>query len=105
MSFIVDVISKSAGGKTQGRRIGEYWVYDEALAAAKRVIDNFLYHEYIESAGHGITAEKLLNQYLRKGGVTLILHNTERSTSVPSFNHCKYAAKRCVELCGRKKKK
>lgn len=105
MSFIVDVISRSAEGKTQGRRIGDYWSYAEAEAAAKRIIDSFLYHEYRKSAGRGITAEKLLNQYRRKGETPVILHNSEALTLAPKFDHAKYAAQRCVELCSDKKKK
>ena len=98
MSFIVDGLTKTPEGKTDARRIGTYLTHDEAVAAAQHVIDVFLFHEFIQGAGHGLTAEKLLVQYRRGGEVPLILRDGGGSTNVSSFNPVRYAAKRCAEL-------
>ena len=105
MSFFVDGITKTPEGKLRARRIGEYWTHDEAVAAAQQVIDAFLYHEYRQTAGHGITAEKLLALYRRTGEVPCVLRKSESSTNVSRFNHVEYAARRCAEICGGEKAK
>lgn len=99
MSFIVDGITTAPDGKIDARRIGEYLTHDEAVVAAKQVIDAFLFREYRQGAGHGITAKKLLAQFRRGGEVPLILRKSEASTVVSGFDHLEYAAKRCAELC------
>ena len=98
MSFIVDALAKTPEGKTDARRIGTYLTYAEAAAAAQHVIDAFLFHEFIQGVGHGLTAEKLLVQYRRRGEVPVILRASEGSTDVSRFDHLQYAAKRCAEL-------
>lgn len=99
MPFFVEVISKTPEGKTRARRIGEYWTHDEAVAAAKHIIDTFLFHEYRQGAGHGISAKQLLAKYRRSGEAPLILRNRKTSTDVSRFDHLEYAAKRSAEIC------
>jgi hypothetical protein len=98
MSFIVDGLTKTAEGKMDARRIGSYPTHDEAVAAAQHVIDAFLFHEFIQGAARGLTAEKLLVEYRRRGEVPVILRASDGSTDVSRFDHRQYAAKRCVEL-------
>jgi len=98
MSFIVDALTRTADGKTGARRVGTYLTHDEAKAAAQHVIDTFLFHEFIQGVGRGLTPEKLLDHYRRTGEVPLILREGGGSTNVSSFNYRQYAAKRCVEL-------
>jgi len=50
MSFFIDALRKLPDGKVTGRRVGEFWTYDEAVAAAKHLIDSFLYHHLVEKA-------------------------------------------------------
>jgi hypothetical protein len=100
MSFFVEGVTQVPDGKTRARRIGEYWTHDEAVAAARQIIDAFLYREYRLAAGRGITAEKLLAHYRGAGEVPYILRDSETSTNVSSFNHLEYAARRCAEICG-----
>ena len=105
MSFFVEGITTTPEGKRRARRIGEYWTHDEAVTAAQQTIDAFLFHEYRQAAGHGISAEKLLAQYRRTGEVPYILRSSQTSTNVSSFSHLEYAAKRCAEICGGDKAK
>lgn len=98
MSFIVDVLTKAPEGKTGGRRIGIYPTHKEAVAAAQHVVDDYLFHEFIQGVGCGLTAEKLLIQYRRTGDVPVVMRAGEGSTEVSSFHYLQYAAKRCAEL-------
>jgi hypothetical protein len=104
MAFLVDGISRSPTGKTQGRRVGEYWAHAEAVAAAKHVIDTFLYKAFIEHAGKDINAHKLLAMCRRNGEKPVILNTQDAQTFVPNFDPIKYAARRCIELCDRARK-
>lgn len=98
MSFIVDALSKSPEGRTDARRVGTYPTHEEAVAAAQHVVDAYLFHEFIQGIGHGLTAEKLLLQYRHTGEVPIVMRASEGSTDVSSFDHMRYAAKRCAEL-------
>lgn len=100
MAFFVDGITTTPEGKIHARRIGEYWTYDEAVAAAKHVIDTFLFHEYTQTVSRGVSAKQLLSQYRRTGEVPFVLRKSETSTNVSRFDHLAYAAKRCAEICG-----
>jgi hypothetical protein len=99
MSFTVDAITMTAAGTTRGRRIGEFPTHDEAVAAARQIIDAFLYREYRRGVAHGATAEKLLALYKRVGEKPLVFRKSETSTIVSQFDHLEYAAKRCAEIC------
>lgn len=99
MSFIVDAITRVPGGKTGARRIGRYLTHDEAQAAAKRVVDAFLFREFRAGAGHGITAQKLLAEYRRRGEKPVILRDSDTTTFASGFDPLAYAAQRCSELC------
>jgi len=105
MSFIVDGVTTTPEGKINARRIGEYPNHDEAVAAAKQAIDAFLYREYRQGAGYGLSAKKLLARYKRSGEVPLILRSSEITTEVSRFDYLEYAAQRCAELCRGEKDK
>ncbi len=44
MTFLVHGVTRTAG-KLHARQVGEYLNFDEAMAAAKQAIDDFLYRE------------------------------------------------------------
>jgi hypothetical protein len=104
MSFFIDALRKLPDGKTTARRVGEYWTHDEAVAAAKHLIDTFLYHEILKTASHGVTPESLLARYNAAGEQPMILRDSESSTNVSRFDPAKYATQRCQEICGGAKK-
>lgn len=104
MSFLLDAVRKRPGGGVTARRVGEYWSHDEAVAAARHLIDTFLYHEFLPEAAHGITPAELYARFEARGEMPLILRARESVTSVQRFDPAAYAQARCRELCGDKKR-
>ena len=100
MAFCIDALFKLPDGKQSARRVGEYLTHDEAMAAAKHLIDSFLFREFRDHAGKGITAEALLEIYAARGERPLVLRLGGSSTNVSKFNALKYAKARCEEICG-----
>ena len=100
MSFFIDALRKLPDGKVTGRRIGEFWTYDEAVAAAKHLVDTFLYHHVMEPAARGVTPDALFEEYKKSGEQPVILRDSDSSTNVSRFNPLTYAKQRSVEICG-----
>lgn len=100
MTFLVQGMTKIAGGQVHARQIGEYWTFEEAVTAAKQVIDTFLYREYRRGIRHGMTSKKLLTLYKRAGEAIYIVRKVASETSAPRFDYFKYAAEKCKEICG-----
>jgi len=105
MSFYLDAVSKLPNRKLKARRVGEYLTREEAVAAAKQLIDDFLYHEYRKGAGHGINAQKLLELYEKTAEAPYIWRKRQVSTNMPGFDHKEYATRRCAEICAGEKPK
>ena len=99
MNYFVHAVTR-ADGRLHARPLGEYWNFDEAVAAAKQKIDDFLYREYQRSVWHGITPQKLLELYKRAGETILVVPKVHTSTMAPQFDHLEYAAAKCREICG-----
>lgn len=100
MPFIIDAIFKLPDGKTSGRRVGEYWTHDEAVAASKHLIDSFLFREFRDHAAKGISAAELQEQFRLRGEHPVILRQGGDSTNVSRFDATSYAKQRCEEICG-----
>ena len=98
MAFLVHGLSRTSG-KLRSRQIGEYWNFEEAVAAAKREIDDFLYREYKRAVWQGITAENLFELYRDAGEAVLVVPKASTSTIVPQFDALKYAKGKCEEIC------
>ena len=99
MTFYVEGLSDHKAVETQVRRIGEYKSIEEAIAAAKQTIDEFLQRAYRP----GMLTKVLLLQYQERGEYPFIFRDDDKTFNVPSFNHLNYANTRCGEICGRKK--
>ena len=99
VAFCIDALFKLPDGKPSARRVGEYPNSDEAMAAAKHMIDSFLFREFRDRAGKGITADALYAIYTEQGERPLILRLGGASTNVSKFNALKYAKARCEEIC------
>ncbi len=102
MSFYIDALSKQADGKTAARRVGEYWSHDEAVAAAKHLIDAFLFREYRDAVARGITPEELFEMFTARGERPVILRQQkgDASTNISRFDAMSHAKQRCAEICG-----
>ena len=98
MTFVVHGVTR-AGGKPHARQVGEYLNFNEAVAAAKREIDDFLYREYKRAVWHGVSAKDLFQLYKRAGEAMLVVPKSSNSTVVQQFDHLKYATRKCEEIC------
>jgi hypothetical protein len=70
---------------------GEYETYDEAVAACKRIVDEYLTSERKPQ----MTAEELYKSYQSFGEDPFIIPADEKT----KFSAWKYAKERCKELC------
>jgi hypothetical protein len=96
MTFIVEGLAVSNEADKQVRRLGEYKTLDDAVAAAKRMVDEFLVREFKP----GILPSMLFASYQNFGEVPFIFSDEEdRTMNVSEFNHFQYALARCAEIC------
>jgi hypothetical protein len=72
--------------------LGSYATLEEAISAAKAVVDSFLASEYKP----GMTADQLYKQYVTFGEDPFIL--APEQSQFP-FSAWEYARQRCEELC------
>ncbi|MBI2760327.1 MAG: hypothetical protein HYX51_02735 [Chloroflexi bacterium] len=72
-------------------KLGEFADYDAAVAACKRIVDEFL----VVSCDDATTADSLYESYVAMGEDPFIVAETLRG-----FSAWTYARQRCDELCG-----
>jgi hypothetical protein len=95
MTFFVEGLTISLDTDRQVRRIGEYSALEDAVAAAKLVIDQFLAREFAP----GMPPAQLFARYQSAGEVPIIFRDDDDKTlNVRYFNHFEYALGRCVDL-------
>ena len=82
----------------QVRRIGETESLDEAIAVAKRTIDEFLASEFKP----GMPADELYCKYRNFGVVPCIFRDDGETMNIRGFDHLQYATARCIAICGGK---
>ena len=95
MTFLVEGVNKNLEPKDQVRRIGEYEKVEEAIAAAKRTVDEFLRREFKQ----GMDAKALFSLYQDRGEYPFIFRTEDRTISVRGFSHAQYAMTRAGEIC------
>ena len=96
MSFLVEGVNRNLEPKSQVRRIGEYEKVEEAIAAAKRTVDEFLRREFKA----GMDAKALFALYQAKGEYPFIFRTEDRTISVRGFSHAQHAMASAAEICG-----
>jgi len=96
MSFLVEGVNKNLEPKAQVRRIGEYEKVEEAIAAAKRTVDEFVLREF----KLGMEAKGLFSLYQANGEYPFIFRTEDKTISVRGFSHAQYAMARATEICG-----
>jgi hypothetical protein len=99
MTFFVEGVSRHHEPQTQVRRIGEYPTVAEAIAVAKRTIDEFLQHAFKP----GMDGKALFALYQGEGEYPFIFRNDDKTFNVPGFNHAHYAMTRAAEFSGGRK--
>ena len=96
MTFIVESLIIANESDRQVRRLGEYKTREEAVAAAKQLVDGFLTREFKP----GILPSTLFASYQNFGEVPFIFSDEDDKTmNVSDFNHFQYALNRCSEIC------
>jgi hypothetical protein len=96
VSYFVDSMVRIKDTGAPPQRLGVYSTSDEAYAASRRSIDDFLVREYRP----GMTAQFLFRRYRERGAVPFIFGDANAPSNLPSFNPIKYALERCAEICG-----
>ena len=95
MTFFVEGLTISLDPDRQVRRIGEYSTLEDAVSAAKLVIDEFLAREFAQ----GMTPARLFARYQGAGEVPIIFRDDDDKTmNVSYFNHFEYALTRCADI-------
>jgi hypothetical protein len=95
MTFFVQGLTSLPDREPQVRRIGAYATLNEAVLAAKQVIDEFLTVELAP----GMPPAKLFARYQSHGEVPIIFRDDDNKTiNVGGFNHFEYALARCADL-------
>jgi len=95
MKYFVQGITRLDDARTHVRQVGEFATQDEAVAACKRVIDEFLAREHKP----GMTAVRLFSHYQNFGESPFIFGEAGHTMDARAFNHLQYARSRCDEIC------
>ncbi len=95
MSFFVDALIRVNDIGAAATRIGEFRTREEAFAASRRSIDEFLLREYKP----GMPAKTLYSRFREFGAVPVILRDNDDTADFFSFNPIKYALERAGEIC------
>ena len=96
MSFFVDSLIRVNDVGRPPQRLGEFRTREEAYAASRHSIDEFLAREFKP----GISAKVLYERFREYGAVPFIFGDDEENASLLNFNPIKYALTRCEEMCG-----
>ena len=99
MAYIVEGLSKHNQPNAQVRHIGNFKTLAIAIAASKRIVDQFLLREYTP----GTTAKVLFAVYQNLGEFPYIFRDDDRTINVGGFSHFQYALERCHDICEGKK--
>jgi hypothetical protein len=97
MTFYVEGLRRT-GPAGSIHHIGDYEKLEDAIAAAKRVVDSFLLHQYT----NGMSFHVLFSVYQNVGEFPYIFRDDDRTVNVHEFNHLHYAMDECVEFCEHK---
>jgi hypothetical protein len=95
MKFVVTVLHHSSSTTSKAERVGEFVDFDEAVTAAKQIVNATLERIYVA----GNAAPQLLAQYEQLAQAPYIFRDDDATISANSFNHFVYAKSRCEEMC------
>lgn len=95
VSFIVDSLIRVNDVGHPPKRLGEFRTRDEAYAASRRSIDEFLLRELKP----GMSAKTLFERFREYAAVPFIFGDENENSDLLNFNPIKYALTRCEEMC------
>ncbi len=95
MPYFVEAYSPFNPVGQQLQHLGEFEGQPEAIAAAKRLIDDFLQQE----CKSGMSAEALFGHYQTFGQVPCVLRSDGKTIGNTGFAALEYARTRSAELC------
>jgi hypothetical protein len=95
MMFVVEGLTNFHGGESNVRRVGEFEILEDAIRAAKQIIDGFLMGRYKA----GTNASTLFSLYQKSGEIPFIFSDEPDAINVSGFNHFEYAMNRCGAIC------
>ena len=96
MAFYVEGVLRQDDPDSEVRRIGEYETREEAVAAAKALVDEFLRSEHKA----GMLPSELFSLYQERGEHPFIFRDADMTMNVRTFDHLQYAMLRSTEICG-----
>ena len=99
MTYFVEGVSKHHEPEPEVRRVGEYETVTEAMAVARKAIEQFLRKEF----KRGMSAKKLYALYEEQGEHMFIFQDEAGTFNVPGFDHLDYAETIAAEICSGKK--
>jgi hypothetical protein len=95
MTYFVEGLSDHVSPSATVRRIGSFQTVQEAIAAAKHAVDEFLVLNHVP----GMQAAQLFQRYRDRGEYPFIFQDNERTVNVGGFSHIQYATTRAEEIC------
>lgn len=99
MTYFVEGVTKHLDPEPEVRRIGEYETVEEAIAVARKTIEQFLRGEF----KRGMSAKALYALYEERGEQLFIFQDEAGTFNVPGFEHARCARDLAAEICGRRK--
>jgi hypothetical protein len=98
MAYFVEGVSHHLPADSQVRRIGEFTMIADAIAAAQQVVEEFL----ISEVKPGMDGQSLFSLYRTQGEHPFIFRDDDKTFNVPGFNHASYAMARAKVICDHK---
>jgi hypothetical protein len=95
MKFVLSVLRRQADGGNSVQHVGDFGRQEDAIAAAKQVVDAVL----MRTHAAGMSAPELLENYRAAAETPYISRDDEGTMSAGSFNHFQYAKARSEEIC------
>ena len=96
MKFVLTAMQRAPNaGNHQVRQVGEFERLEDAVAAAKQLVDATLTGMYAK----GITSLQLLDRYRESAATPIITRDDDVTMNANTFNHFQYAKTRSEEMC------
>ena len=99
MAYLVEGVVNYLKPDSEVRRIGEFSNVEEAVATARKIVDEFLKSSFKP----GMDAKSLFSLYKHQGEYPFVFRDDDLTVNVPEFEHTHYAKARAAEVCNGKK--